>query len=107
MQRKKSTDRAMSRRKFLDTTGKYTVGGLATLGMLGNSQLNSQARVPTDQAEALTSKLSGFIANLRYDTIPPKVLETAKIAIMDCLGVAVAGAREESAQIAGKLVREE
>ena len=30
----KSTNSAISRRKFLDATGKYTVGGLAALGML-------------------------------------------------------------------------
>src|SRR5713101_4917815 len=88
-----STDSAISRRKFLDATGKYTVGGLAALGMLRNSQLNSQTRLPTDQAGSLMSKLSRFIASTRYDTIPPRVLETAKIAIMDCLGVAVAGAQ--------------
>src|SRR5262249_8557241 len=51
--------------------------------------------------------LSSFVSNLHYDAIPPKALETARTAIMDCLGVALAGAREESAQIASRLVREE
>src|SRR5262249_50784339 len=32
-------------------------------------------------------------------------LETAKTAITDCLGVAVAGAKEESAQIIGRMIR--
>src|SRR5882672_7052483 len=107
MKGKKSTDSAISRRKFLDATGKYTVGGLAGFAMLGSSHMNSQTRVPTDQAGSVMSKLTGFIANARYDTIPPRVLEAAKIAIMDSLGVAVAGAREESAQISGRLAREE
>ena len=103
----KSTKSAISRRKFLAATGKYTVGGLAALGMLGSSQLSSQTRVPTGQTGSLMSPLSRFITNTRYDTIPPRVLETAKIAIMDCLGVAVAGASEQSAQIIGRLAREE
>src|SRR5439155_4784773 len=107
MKRKKSTGKAISRRKFLDATGKYTVGGLAALGMPGGFQLNSQTRDATDLAGSFISKLSSFIANVRYDTIPPRVLDTAKTAIMDCLGVAVAGGREESAQICGRLVRDE
>jgi 2-methylcitrate dehydratase PrpD len=55
----------------------------------------------------LVTKLARFVVNTRYDNIPPKALETAKIAIMDCLGVAVAGGTEESAQISGRLAREE
>src|SRR5215470_6235807 len=104
----KPTDAAISRRKFFDATGKYTVGGLAALGMLGSPYVNSQARLPADQAgSSLISNLSRFITTTRYDTIPLTVLESAKIAIMDCLGVAVAGAREESAQITGRLARDE
>jgi len=99
---------AISRREFFDATGKYTVGGLAALGMLGSSHLYSQTRPSSDPAgSSLISNLSRFVANTRYDTIPPTVFEPAKIAIMDCLGVAVAGAREESAQIAAKLARDE
>src|SRR5437764_3983005 len=76
MKRKKSTGKAISRRKFLDATGKYTVGGLAALGMPGGFQLNSQTRDATDLAGSFISKLSSFIANVRYDTIPPRVLDT-------------------------------
>jgi 2-methylcitrate dehydratase PrpD len=107
MNGKKSTDRGITRRTFLDTTGKYTVGGMAALGGLGTSPVNSQSTIPANPGGAFMSKLSGFVAATRYEAIPPKVVETAKIAIRDCLGVAVAGAREESAQIGGKLVREE
>src|SRR5262245_26658844 len=104
----KPTDAAISRRKFFDATGKYTVGSLAALGMLGIPYVNFQARLPADQTgSSLISNLSRFIATMRYDTIPPTVLESAKIAVMDCLGVAVAGAREESAQITGRLARDE
>jgi 2-methylcitrate dehydratase MmgE/PrpD-like protein len=104
----KPTDAAINRRKFFDATGKYTVGGLAALGMLGSPHLNSQTRLTAEQAgSSLISNLSRFITTTRYDAIPPTVLESAKIAIMDCLGVAVAGAREESAQITARLARDE
>src|SRR5438477_10760683 len=107
MVRKKS----ISRRKFLDAAG------LASMGVLASPQLtnvlekarqsNAQTRMTTDPAQPIMSKLATFIASTRYETIPPKALETAKIAIMDCLGVAIAGGREASAQISGKLAREE
>ena len=103
MKVKKSADAVISRRKFLDSS----VVGLTAMGMLRSSHLNSQTRVPADQAGTLMSKLARFIAETRYDAIPPGVLESAKIAIMDGLGVAVAGAREESARITGRLAREE
>ena len=54
-----------------------------------------------------TPSLAGFVVNTHYNSLPPGTLETAKTAILDSLGVAVAGSREESALIAGKLAREE
>ncbi len=107
MKRKKS-ESAINRREF-------AVGGLTVSAMLGlGSSLAGQAfqndaptKTPTDQPGSVTPKIARFIANTRYDAIPPRALETAKIAIMDSLGVAIAGTREESAEIAGRLVREE
>jgi 2-methylcitrate dehydratase PrpD len=55
----------------------------------------------------LARKLATFVLNARYDVIPPKALATARTAIMDCLGVALAGSREESAVIAGRMVHDE
>src|SRR5438552_16373608 len=89
----------MSRRNFL--------GGLTALRMVEASQSNSQARVQPGPAIPLIPKLSQFIVNATYDGMPPKAIETAKAAIMDCLGVAVAGGTESSARIAGRLAREE
>src|ERR1041384_405331 len=89
-----------SRRQFLDSAS-----GLALFGFAGPSHMQPQLR--PEQTIASIGTLSKFIAAIRYDAIPAKALETAKIAIMDCLGVAVAGGREESAQISGRIVREE
>jgi 2-methylcitrate dehydratase PrpD len=106
MQRKKSGAEGISRRAFLDTSGKYTVGGLVGLSALGGSGLNAQSK-GQEQAGPMMPKIAAFTAGVRYEGLPAKVLETAKTAIMDCLGVAVAGAKEESAVISGRLVREE
>jgi len=91
----------MSRRNFL--------GGLTALRLVevSQSQSSSQARVQSDAPASFAPKLSQFIVNAAYEGMPPKAVETAKAAIMDCLGVAVAGGSEASAQIAGRLAREE
>jgi 2-methylcitrate dehydratase PrpD len=105
MKRVKPPDSAITRRQFFDTTGKYAVSGMA-LGILPSAQSNSQTTTPAPLAFAMPA-LSSFVANMRYDSIPPKALETARVAILDCLGVAIAGSREESGLITSRLVREE
>jgi len=100
---------SINRREFLDVAGKYAVRGLAAAGIAESLQQNSALarQAPTEQTASLVSNISRFVVNTRYDAIPLKALETAKTAILDSLGVAVAGGTEESAQITGKLVREE
>ena len=109
---------AITRREFLDATGKYTVGGLAAAGIVQSlhptsilagpePQNDPRANSPSGQTVSLTARISRFVAGTRFDAIPPKAVEMAKTAILDCLGVAVAGGMEESAQIGGRLVREE
>ena len=55
----------------------------------------------------VTAKLAKFVTDLNYETIPRKAVETAKIAVRDCLGVALAGSREEDARIAAEIARQE
>ncbi|HTF94095.1 MAG TPA: MmgE/PrpD family protein, partial [Verrucomicrobiae bacterium] len=55
----------------------------------------------------VTAKLAGFVTDLNYKDIPPKALQTAKIAVRDCLGVALAGSREEDAKICAEIARQE
>src|SRR5436190_5396631 len=97
MERNNDIYGAISRRKFL----------AAAMLAVKAPQNNPQTRIPTDQVGSSMSKLSKFISNSRYDTIPPRALAEAKTAIMDCLGVAIAGGKEESARISGMLAREE
>ena len=43
----------------------------------------------------LSSKLAEFTVGFQLDAVPAKALENAKIAILDCLGVAVLATRQE------------
>ncbi|HXG50655.1 MAG TPA: MmgE/PrpD family protein [candidate division Zixibacteria bacterium] len=53
----------------------------------------------------VTGKIARFAAEARYENIPARAVETAKIAVMDCVGVALAGSREPSARICAELAR--
>ncbi|HEY7713944.1 MAG TPA: MmgE/PrpD family protein [Candidatus Binatia bacterium] len=55
----------------------------------------------------VTAKLAEFVTRLNYENIPPKALETTKVAVRDCLGVALAGSREEDAKICAEIARQE
>jgi 2-methylcitrate dehydratase PrpD len=55
----------------------------------------------------VTAKLAKFVSSLSYKSIPPKAMETVKIAVRDCLGVALAGSREEDAKICAEIARQE
>ena len=45
----------------------------------------------TDSGESLTACVAQFTATTRYDDIPPDALRSAKKAILDTIGVALAG----------------
>lgn len=55
----------------------------------------------------VTASISQFVTETHFDRIPPQALETAKIALLDSLGVALAGSRETSAKICAEIVRQE
>jgi 2-methylcitrate dehydratase PrpD len=52
-----------------------------------------------------THTLAAFLAGVRYDDLPPQVIADAKLAILDWLGSALAGALEEPARIARVVAR--
>src|SRR3970282_2340293 len=54
-----------------------------------------------------TAKIARFVAETKYEKIPAKALETAKTAFMDCLGVPLAGSKEECAKICADIARQE
>jgi 2-methylcitrate dehydratase PrpD len=55
----------------------------------------------------ITAKIARFIADMNYEKIPPRAIETAKLAVRDCLGVALAGSKEEDAKICADIARQE
>jgi 2-methylcitrate dehydratase PrpD len=55
----------------------------------------------------VTAKLAGFATELKYSSIPAAAVQTAKTAVRDCLGVALAGSREEDAKICAEIARQE
>src|SRR5215468_4640926 len=55
----------------------------------------------------VTAKIAQFVADTKYEKIPAKAIETAKRAVLDCLGVALAGSKEEDAKICAQIVRQE
>ncbi|MGH7796339.1 MAG: MmgE/PrpD family protein [Candidatus Binatia bacterium] len=55
----------------------------------------------------VTAKIAEFTIALKYDKIPAAAVQTAKTAVRDCLGVALAGSKEEDAKICAEIAREE
>src|SRR5215467_514831 len=55
----------------------------------------------------VTAKIARFATETKYDKIPAQAIETAKAAILDCLGVALAGSKEEDAKICAQIARQE
>ena len=55
----------------------------------------------------LAEMVSEFVTGNDFDKLPPDVVEAAKAAVLDCVGVALAGSEEESARICGALARQE
>src|SRR6266513_1569277 len=55
----------------------------------------------------VTAKIVEFVTELKYTSIPTAAVQTAKIAVRDCLGVALAGSKEEDAKICAQIARQE
>ncbi len=54
-----------------------------------------------------TERVARFVVQTRIDTMPGEVVAAAKTAILDCLGVALAGSKEEGTRICAEQVRME
>jgi 2-methylcitrate dehydratase PrpD len=54
-----------------------------------------------------TEKITGFVLDTRYEKIPSQAIATAKTALLDCLGVALAGSKEDCAKICGQIAWQE
>jgi len=54
-----------------------------------------------------TRKVAEFVVRTDFERIPQNVQELAAIAILDCIGVTLAGSREESTRICAEAIQEE
>ncbi|MDY6918329.1 MAG: MmgE/PrpD family protein [Chloroflexota bacterium] len=53
-----------------------------------------------------TERISRFVVDTTYDSLPPEAIRSAKQAIVDCLGCAVAGSAEDGGKILSGYVKE-
>jgi 2-methylcitrate dehydratase PrpD len=56
-------------------------------------------------SQRYTEQVARFVVETRVDTIPREVAAAAKTAILDCLGVALAGSKEDGTRICAEQVR--
>jgi 2-methylcitrate dehydratase PrpD len=96
-------NRPMNRRQFID---------VAALGIAGSAvSRTALAQLPDPPSAApstaMTSKMAVFVSRLRYEDISAHALEIARTAIMDTLGVSLAGGSEESARLVGRVALDE
>lgn len=54
-----------------------------------------------------TAGIARFVTEMRYDKLPSQAIATAKTAVLDCLGVTLAGTKEASAKICSDLALHE
>lgn len=55
----------------------------------------------------VTAKIARFVAAAKYEQMPPPAAQTAKTAMLDCLGVTLAGSKEACAKLCAALARQE
>ena len=55
----------------------------------------------------ITAGIARFVVETRYDKLSAESLATAKKAVLDCLGVTLAGSKEGSGQICAEIARDE
>lgn len=55
----------------------------------------------------LGSRIARFVVETEYETLPPPALTAAKTAVLDCVGVTLAGSKEPSAKICAQIARRE
>lgn len=54
-----------------------------------------------------TARIARFVVETEFQKIPSEAIKMAKTALLDCLGVALAGSKESSARICAEIARQE
>jgi 2-methylcitrate dehydratase PrpD len=92
---------AFGRRLFL--------AGSSALALIGSSRAMAQetGSKPAKLDKALRQILAEFVVSFDLKQVPPEVIELARLAFVDTIGVAVAGSHEEVSHIAAEMVKAE
>jgi hypothetical protein len=71
--------------------------------------LAQQTAVPAGIAagKTLSERLADFVAGFDLKRVPPEVIDRARVAFIDTVGVMLAGSREEVSRLACDMVRAE
>ena len=93
--------RGIDRRLFLGTSA-LTLGALTSLPRVAWAQQSAAAQ---PGAKPVGRMLAEFIAGFDLKNAPPEVIDRARIAFIDTMGVMLAGSREEVAHLAVEMVK--
>src|SRR5438093_8585125 len=93
----------IDRRHFLGA-GVLTLGALTSLPKAAWAQ---QALAAEPGAKPLSRVLAEFVAGFELKNAPPEVIDRARVAFIDTMGVMLAGSREEVAHLAVDMVKAE
>ena len=93
--------RTLDRRHFL-SAGALTLGALTSLPDLAWAQ---QSLATQSGAKPLSRVLAEFIAGFELKNAPPEVIDRARVAFIDTMGVMLAGSREEVAHLVVDMVK--
>src|SRR5260221_12990478 len=92
--------RSLDRRQLLGA-GALTLGALTSLPGAAWAQ---QALAAEPGAKKLSQLLADFIAGFDLKNAPPDVIDRARVAFIDTMGVMLAGSRKEVAHLAVDMV---
>ena len=92
---------ALDRRSFLGA-GALTIGALTNLPDLAWAQAPSTGEAG---GKPISRLLAEFIAGFELKNAPPEVIDRARVAFIDTMGVMLAGSREEVAHLAVEMVK--
>jgi 2-methylcitrate dehydratase PrpD len=92
---------AVDRRAFL-SAGALTLGALTSMPGAAWAQ---QALAAEPGAKPLSRVLAEFIAGFELKNAPPEVIDRARVAFIDTMGVMLAGSREEVAHLVVDMVK--
>src|SRR4051794_18365404 len=92
---------SFDRRSFLGA------GALTMLAMANNEAQAQQAAAQAADAKKLTRVLAEYIVGFDLDNVPQAVIDRSRIALIDTIGVMLAGSHEEVSHIALEMVKAE